>query len=51
MLAFFQTRMAKGDGGGGGGGGGRGGGGGSGGGGVLKIKLIDFYLNFILTKV
>ena len=50
MLAFFQTRMAKGDGG-GGGGGGRGGGGGSGGGGVLKIKLIDFYLNFILTKV
>ena len=47
MLAFFQTRMAKGD----GGGGGRGGGGGSGGGGVLKIKLIDFYLNFILTKV
>ena len=47
MLAFFQTRMAKGDGGGGGGGGG----GGSGGGGVLKIKLIDFYLNFILTKV
>ena len=49
MLAFFQTRMAKGDG--GGGGGGRGGGGGSGGGGVLKIKLIDFYLNFILTKV
>ena len=55
MLAFFQTRMAKGDGGGGGGGGGGGrgggGGGGSGGGGVLKIKLIDFYLNFILTKV
>ena len=47
MLAFFQTRMAKGDGGGGGGGGG----GGSGGVGVLKIKLIDFYLNFILTKV
>ena len=46
MLAFFQTRMAKGDGGGGGGGGG-----GSGGGGVLKMKLIDFYLNFILTKV
>lgn len=53
MLAFFQTRMAKGDGGGGGGGGGGrgGGGGGSGGGGILKIKLIDFYLNFILTKV
>lgn len=52
MLAFFQTRMAKGDGGGGGGGGGRGGGGGgSGGGGILKIKLIDFYLNFKLTKV